>query len=151
MTKSEFKPIMQKLKIAYGEKRFPLSDEIMDVWYEYLGEFKSEDVSAAIKVHILEECYPPTIFDLVSKVRKKIEGREKEEAEIKNLLFRTMETYPYYGNAGKVKEKFYELSAGSITKAKGIYDAVLMILYNAEKYPSARPYEKLDDILEAMK
>ena len=117
MTKSEFKPIMQKLKIAYGEKRFPLSNEVMEVWYEFLGGFKSEDVLAAIKKHILEESYPPTIADIAQKV-KEIRGVDiGRHVVLEKLYMSVVAAYPMARDRASSRDLFQSITGGDIKKA----------------------------------
>lgn len=117
MTKNEFKPIMQKLKIAYGEKRFPLSDEIMDVWYEFLGGFKSEEVLAAIKKHILEESYPPTIADIAQKVKEMQKIEIVKHITFENIYSAVVAAYPMGRDEKVIRDMFQSITGGDIKKA----------------------------------
>lgn len=120
MTKSEFKPIMQKLKIAYGEKRFPLSDEVMDVWYEFLGEFKSEEVLAAIKKHILEESYPPAIADVAQRVKEIQKKKLGARYVLENCYMSIIARYPMAKDDLKTRELFQGITGCDIEKASNL-------------------------------
>lgn len=38
MKRSEFLEIMRELNMVYGERKFPLNEEILTVWHRYLGD-----------------------------------------------------------------------------------------------------------------
>ena len=123
MTKSEFKPIMQKLKIAYGEKRFPLSDEVMDVWYEFLGGFNSGEVLKAIKKHILEESYPPAIADIAQKVKEIHRVDIVGHLALENLYMSVVAAYPMARDRESCRKLFQSITGGDIKKASQVLTA----------------------------
>ena len=63
MTKKEFASIIKKITLAYGE-RFQVSDEKLDLWWQYFGTFDKELLDSAAMEYIGDNSYPPTIADL---------------------------------------------------------------------------------------
>lgn len=149
MTKSEFKPIMQKLKIAYGEKRFPLSNEVMEVWYEFLGGFKSEEVLAAIKKHILEECYPPAIADIAQKVKEIRKIDIVKHITLENIYSAVVAAYPMARDDAALWDLFQRITGGDIKRASQLL-TVTQNTVHVWEVSGKRDIPSLDEFLKGL-
>ena len=81
MNKAEFSQLMKEISVSYGEKKFPLSNDIMDIWFKYFEECVYELLLEVIENHIKKNNFPPAISDLYQEYRSLKRERDKEKAE----------------------------------------------------------------------
>ncbi len=62
MTKKELAKITNAISIAYP--RFEATIELLELWYELLGDLDYQVTSIAVKKLLLESPYPPSISDI---------------------------------------------------------------------------------------
>lgn len=64
MDKSKFVSIMRKIKYAYGDRFQELENDMLNTWYECLGDFDAAMLDKAVTEYIKANRYPPNICDL---------------------------------------------------------------------------------------
>lgn len=87
MNKCEFSEFMKEINIAYGDKKFPLSKETMDVWFKYLKSCNYSIILNVLEKYVKENNFPPTISELYQPYKvlekesmaEKVKNEEEEE------------------------------------------------------------------------
>lgn len=86
MNRADFLMLMKEINVSYGEKKFPLSKDIMDIWFKYFKECTYELLLEIIEKYIKENSFPPTISDLWQQykilIKEKTIADEEEEEEL---------------------------------------------------------------------
>ena len=49
MSKKEFFEIIKEISIAYGSSKFPLNNDVLDVWYKYFRECNHKALTEAME------------------------------------------------------------------------------------------------------
>ena len=106
MSKDEFYKIMQEVHAAYGEKKFPLSKETLDVWFKYLGKCNFRDLAEALERYIKEEAFPPTISSILGLYREIRWDRSRSVLEIYREI---INLYPTGYDCQRTREAFNAL------------------------------------------
>lgn len=112
MDKKDFLEIMQELNVVYGEKRFPLTKQVLDVWNKYLGVYSKNAIKKAVECHVRHNPFPPTVADiLISANAFKREEAEKA-AEIENIFRNISAIYPGVYPVGEADRLAFIASVG---------------------------------------
>ena len=122
MTKKEFAEIIKKITLAYGE-RFQVSDEKLDLWWQFFGEANKELLNSATMDYIGENIYPPTIADLKQIYSTKVQKRTAQKQKIHQSFLSLLGTCPH--------------SADDLTQVKIIFDEYINSKPDAERYSEA--------------
>lgn len=94
MTKDEFRPIVKKLKIAYRRDDFFDGKDMVDLWYERLGNANPKILATAVNNYIDNNTFQPTIADIKSECRKIEEHIQSVNNELRLIYNRTVGAYP---------------------------------------------------------
>ena len=78
MDKEEFKEIMGEINAAYGDFKFPISPKVMSVWNTYIGVCDYKTVKDEVRKYIETHVSPPTIADILFKIREENQKRIEE-------------------------------------------------------------------------
>jgi hypothetical protein len=70
MNKSEVLKGLSMIEIAYGSIPSDKIADMVELWYMFLDVHTAENYYRAIKNHIKESRYKPTIHEIVKKVRE---------------------------------------------------------------------------------
>lgn len=149
MNKTEFLGIMKELNIAYGEKKFPLSKEVMDVWYKYLRGFDCRDIAVVVENHIKASAFPPAIAEVLSRERELRKKVIRENAESDRVYMAVIAAYPSGRDGKHIREIFKKLTGGEHQKALTLLNLTQNTVRSweeggKEKIPS------LDEFLEGL-
>ena len=93
MTKKEFASIIKKITLAYGE-RFQVSDEKLDLWWQYFGTFDKELLDSAAMEYIGDNTYAPTIADLKKIYCIKLQNKNEHNKRINNNFKLILSLHP---------------------------------------------------------
>lgn len=96
MTKEEFTKNMAYLGIAYGKGYTP---EELEVFYEFLGNYKSEALKKAIKSLIRKTKFLPKIQELIEECKK-------AEEHIKYEVIEYMKKKGYFHETGQTLSEY---------------------------------------------
>ena len=87
MKHSEVMTLLRYIKGAYP--RFEMTEDAVDVWYDFLKDYPFETAREGLKKHIEESAFQPTISDIKKLSRKDPEqyvDYEKLREETQNNL-----------------------------------------------------------------
>ena len=105
MTKDEFRPIVKKLKIAYRRDGFFSDEDMIDLWYERLGNTKPEYLIKAVDNYIDKNTFQPTIADIIAEYKAITDGISAVNARLMEIYDRTRGIYPNLLLNGSEEEK----------------------------------------------
>lgn len=112
MTKDEFRPIIKKLKIAYRRENFFNDEDMIDLWYERLGDLKTAFLAEAVNNYIDANAYQPTIADIRAEYQKIEDHIRIINRELRTIYDRTVGTYPNSLDNKKTQSTWWELIKG---------------------------------------
>lgn len=133
MNKAEFTGIMQEINIAYGDKKFPLSKEVLDVWYKYLGGCSYSDVLSSVEHHVRTSVFPPAVSEILKYVEEIKEGVLRKSADEKELYLSIVASYPSAIDSVDVREVYKKIVSDDLQKAVSVLDKVKDTVTNWEK------------------
>ena len=81
MSKKEFFEIIKEISIAYGSSKFPLNNDVLDVWYKYFRECNHKALTEAMEEYIRKYAFPPAISSLYEIYRVKLKEIQDAEPE----------------------------------------------------------------------
>lgn len=70
MTRVEFQDLLRKMKSIYPQPTFIPDEEAMQLWYELLQDLPFEQVSKAVRKHMLTSKFPPSVSEIREFVRE---------------------------------------------------------------------------------
>lgn len=112
MTKDEFRPIVKKLKIAYRRDDFFADNDMIDLWYERLGNAEPEYLAKAVDNYIDKNSFQPTIADIIAEYKAIKDGISAVNARLREIYDRTKGVYPNIRlNDSEEEKKAAELDA----------------------------------------
>lgn len=112
MTKDEFRPIVKKLKIAYRRDDFFADNDMIDLWYERLGNAEPEYLAKAVDNYIDKNSFQPTIADIIAEYKAIKDGISAVNARLREIYDRTRGVYPNIRlNDSEEEKKAAELDA----------------------------------------
>ena len=124
MKRGEFLEIMRELNMVYGERKFPLNQEILTVWHKYLGDLDERVLHKAVESLVKRSAYSPAISEILKEYRR-IEGQATTElAEFDRVFREIVAKYPGARSQAEDKALFEEITGRSIAKADGVLRAV---------------------------
>lgn len=112
MTKDEFRPIIKKLKIAYRRENFFNDENMIDLWYERLGDLKTAFLAEAVNNYIDANAYQPTIADIRAEYQKIEDHIRIINRELRTIYDRTVGTYPNSLDNKETQAAWWELIKG---------------------------------------
>lgn len=112
MTKDEFRPIIKKLKIAYRRENFFNDEDMIDLWYERLGDLKTAFLAEAVNNYIDANAYQPTIADIRAEYQKIEDHIRIINRELRTIYDRTVGTYPNSLDNKETQSTWWELIKG---------------------------------------
>jgi hypothetical protein len=127
LEKSEVIQLLSALDKYYNHKfNFPVEDDdendlMIEIWYEYLGEYQYKVASVVLKKLMVEKEWPPTPGDLIREIQKAI---TKDDPVMKisgpkawNMVVSAISKHSWIYNPKKVKEALPEpvLKAAEVT------------------------------------
>lgn len=117
MDKQDFLKIMRELNVVYGEKKFPLTAQTLDVWNKYLGKCEKEVLEKAVEKFVRTSAFPPTIADIFQEISKISEDKIERRREFDAVYLRILNAYPasYLDDAYEV---YVKNTGGDIEKAR---------------------------------
>lgn len=112
MTKDEFRPIIKKLKIAYRRENFFNDEDMINLWYERLGDLKTAFLAEAVNNYIDANAYQPTIADIRAEYQKIEDHIRIINCELRTIYDRTVGTYPNSLDNKETQAAWWELIKG---------------------------------------
>lgn len=112
MTKDEFRPIIKKLKIAYRRENFFNDEDMINLWYERLGDLKTAFLAEAVNNYIDANAYQPTIADIRAEYQKIEDHIRIINHELRTIYDRTVGTYPNSLDNKETQAAWWELIKG---------------------------------------
>lgn len=148
MDKKDFLEIMQELNVVYGDRKFPLTEQTLNVWNKYLGKCEKEVFEKAVEKFVRTSAFPPTIADIFQEISKISEDKIERRREFDAVYLRILNAYPasYLDDAYEV---YVKNTGGDIEKAREMLKRVQNRVKAFEKMQAADPYmPPLSKILE---
>ena len=117
MDKKDFLGIMQELNVVYGDRKFPLTEQTLNVWNKYLGKCEKEVFEKAVEKFVRTSAFPPTIADIFQEISKISEDKMERRREFDAVYLRILNAYPasYLDDAYEV---YVKNTGGGIEKAR---------------------------------
>lgn len=117
MDKQDFLKIMRELNVVYGERKFPLTAQTLDIWNKYLGKCDKGILEKAVEKFVRTSAFPPTIADIFQEISKISEDKMERRREFDAVYLRILNAYPasYLDDAYEVYAKN---TGGDIGKAR---------------------------------
>ena len=148
MDKKDFLGIMQELNVVYGDRKFPLTEQTLNVWNKYLGKCEKEVFEKAVEKFVRTSAFPPMIADIFQEISKISEDKMERRREFDAVYLRILNAYPasYLDDAYEV---YVKNTGGDIEKAREMLKRVQNRVKAFEKMQAADPYmPPLSKILE---
>lgn len=133
MNKAEFTGIMQEINIAYGDKKFPLTKEVLDVWYKYLGGCSYSDVLSSVEHHVRTSVFPPAVSEILKYVEEVKEGVSRKTADERELYLSIVASYPSAIDSLDAREVYKKIVSDDLQKAVSVLNKVKDTVTNWEK------------------
>lgn len=133
MNKSEFAKIMKELNIAYGDKKFPLTKEVLDVWYKYLGDCCYSEVLSSLEHHVRTSVFPPAVSEIleyIDNIKKRVLIRSTEERKV---YLSIIANYPTATDSYELREVYREIVSDDFQKANYVLDKIKETVSNWEE------------------
>lgn len=117
MDKQDFLKIMRELNVVYGERKFPLTAQTLDIWNKYLGKCDKGILEKAVEKFVRISAFPPTIADIFQEISKISEDKMERRREFDAVYLRILNAYPasYLDDAYEV---YVKNTGGDIEKAR---------------------------------
>ena len=117
MDKKDFLGIMQELNVVYGDRKFPLTEQTLNVWNKYLGKCEKEVFEKAVEKFVRTSAFPPTIADIFQEISKISEDKIERRREFDAVYLLILNAYPasYLDDAYEV---YVKNTGGDIEKAR---------------------------------
>lgn len=127
MKKSEMVKILKFLNNYYQNKfKFPKesdmdTEQIIETWYIFLGEYSYEVVSASLKKLVVNQAkWPPTPGEVIQEIDNNVNRNNENRIsgpEAWNLLLKAIRKHSWFYNPEKVKDELPEvvLKAAQVT------------------------------------
>lgn len=139
MDKQQFLRIMQELNIVYGERKFPLTKEAVSVWNDYLGKYDETGIHAAVRRHVENSPFPPTISEILDEYRSIREAREEDERGIDRIFDRLVAIFPCAEGSEAEKSVYAGLTRGSVAKAESVLEQAKEYVKYCEQHMEVMP------------
>lgn len=133
MDKTEFTKIMREINIAYGDKKFPLSKEVLDVWYKYLGDCGYGDVLSSVEHHVRTSVFPPAVSEILKYVEEIKEEASINSANVRKLYLSIIASYPSAIDSVDVRKVYKKIVSDDLQKANYVLTKINETVSNWEK------------------
>lgn len=133
MDKTEFTKIMREINIAYGDKKFPLSKEVLDVWYKYLGDCGYGDVLSSVEHHVRTSAFPPAVSEILKYVEEIKEGDSRNSANERELYLSIIASYPSAIDSADARKEYKKIVSDDLQKAVFLLNKVKDTVTDWEK------------------
>ena len=117
MDKQDFLKIMRELNVVYGERKFPLTAQTLDIWNKYLGKCDKEVLEKAVEKFVRTSAFPPTIADIFQEISAVNEDKLARSREFDAIFSQIISIYPS-GLLDNVYEAYVKNTGGDIGKAR---------------------------------
>lgn len=94
MTKEEFKPIAEKLKLAYPQENFLADTKTLNLWLGMLQDCDAGRLDRAVDRYIKRERYRPMIADLRNEYNAVLSHERRVTARVTEIYAETVGAYP---------------------------------------------------------
>ena len=134
--------------MVYGDRKFPLTEQTLNVWNKYLGKCEKEVFEKAVEKFVRTSAFPPTIADIFQEISKISEDKMERRREFDAVYLRILNAYPasYLDDAYEV---YVKNTGGDIGKAREMLKRVQNRVKAFEHMETGEPYmPPLSKILE---
>lgn len=150
MDKKDFLGIMQELNVVYGDRKFPLTEQTLDIWNKYLGGYSEENVHEAVRSHVVSSPFPPTVSEIIGNMKKYQDEACDKATDLDNVFRAVVANYPCgYGDAEE-RKAFDNLTEGSLYKARQVLTITRNIVLGWE-LSGEKHIPSLKDFLERVR
>ena len=101
MNRDETKQILMRIQTTYPNWKPQGSlSLVVDVWHEYLAEFKYGDIVAAVKRFVLTDTsgFAPSVGQIINQLREMTSGEELSDLEAWGMVSRALRNGTYGAN-----------------------------------------------------
>ena len=133
MSKDEFYGLMNEMQIAFGENRFPMTKEVMKVWFSYLKDCKYEFMNKAVRESVKHSIYPPTIADLFSYYNEFVAQEKEKINDCRQVIRFAIGSFPGCMREDGIVDYLCEIVGWDIVKANRMKSKLEEILRRVEK------------------
>ena len=133
MNTKEFKNIMSELNVAYGDKRFPLTSNVYQVWFKYLQDCDADKVGIAIEECVRNNPYPPSIADVLDSYREQCIAADAELKYAKTIYNLMVGMYPGGGRSEESEQLFGKITGWNTGKCYKVLDYVRDYIEQSER------------------
>lgn len=78
MTTQEFEEIVRLITAFYPNEKYFQSEDVIQAWYEVLSDLKADRAIDAVKAHVKECRWPPTISDIRKRAETEFTMTDEE-------------------------------------------------------------------------
>ena len=139
MERTDTIAVMRELNIVYGDKRFPLTAEILNIWHKYLNGYEAEDIRLAVENYVRRSEYPPAVAELMQEYEKIRQTKKRKSSQLDLLYRQAVEEYPGGEDTQEAREAFDSLSEGDPLKARKVLTRVKNVVLFWELHPTDKP------------
>lgn len=147
MDKVEFTKIMKEINIVYGEKKFPLSNDVLNIWYKYLCDCRYEDVAGFVEHHVRTSVFPPAVSEIFNYIAEMKEKETIKSAKEREVYLSIIASYPSAVDSAEVRDIYEELISCDFQKA---VDLLNVVKKSVKKWESEETH-KIPSICEFLK
>lgn len=123
MTKEEFKPIAEKLKLAYPQENFLADTKTLNLWLGMLQDFDARRLDRAVDRYIKRERYRPMIADLRNEYNAVLSHERQVSARATEIYAETVGAYP---SADANDDETFNVWASILQNKNGIATAEII-------------------------
>jgi len=95
LTKEEFNTLVMAMKAVYPSANFIPDKAAFEIWYEMMADISYNALSIAIKVHISNNKFPPTIADL-RELCSNISGEQTDYGQAWQEVMKSVQRWGMY-------------------------------------------------------
>lgn len=133
MDKTEFTKIMKEINIAYGDKKFPLSKEVLDVWYKYLRDCEYSEVLSSVERHVRISVFPPAVSEILKYIDEIKNDDFRKSAYERELYLSIIASYPSAIDSVDARKLYKKIVSDDLQKAVSVLNKVKDAVTNWEK------------------
>lgn len=78
MTSIEFKEVVRLIKAFYPNENYFQSEDVIQAWFDVLSDLKADRAIDAVKAHVKECRWPPTISDIRKRAETEFTMTDEE-------------------------------------------------------------------------
>lgn len=133
MKKDEFVSIMQELNAAYGERKFPLTKTVLDVWFKHLEQLNYSIVLKAVDEHIKTHSFPPAIAEILFFMEISKSEYRKDMSEIDREYRSIIGYYPMAMDNEKLRNVYAGIVKSDVSRAIRLSEKVRQFVSSMEE------------------